>query len=64
MRERQESRQRAADAQFKQYVRQAAESDPNASSAPSDELTKLAGLHQRGVLSDEEFQKAKSRVVV
>jgi hypothetical protein len=64
MRERQESRQRAADAQFKQYVRQAADGDPNVSSTPSDELAKLAGLHQRGVLSDEEFQKAKSRVVV
>jgi uncharacterized membrane protein YcjF (UPF0283 family) len=64
MRERQESRQRAADAQFKQYVRQAADSDPNAGGAPSDELAKLAGLHQRGVLSDDEFQKATSRVVV
>ena len=29
----------------------------------SDELAKLAGLHQRGVLNDEEFARAKSRVV-
>src|ERR1700722_265765 len=29
----------------------------------SDELAKLAGLHQRGVLNDEEFAKAKARVV-
>ena len=32
-------------------------------STASDELTKLAGLHQRGVLNDEEFAKAKARVV-
>jgi hypothetical protein len=29
----------------------------------SDELAKLATLHQRGVLNDEEFQRAKTRVV-
>ena len=27
----------------------------------SDELAKLASLHQRGVLNDEEFARAKSR---
>jgi len=29
----------------------------------SDELSKLADLHQRGVLSDEEFARAKARVL-
>ncbi len=29
----------------------------------SDELAKLADLHQRGVLSDEEFAAAKARVL-
>ena len=29
----------------------------------SDELAKLAELHQRGVLSDEEFARAKARVL-
>ena len=29
----------------------------------SDELAKLASLHQRGVLNDDEFARAKSRVV-
>ncbi|MDC8786556.1 PspC domain-containing protein [Roseateles koreensis] len=29
----------------------------------SDELAKLAELHQRGVLSDEEFARAKGRVL-
>jgi Short C-terminal domain/Phospholipase_D-nuclease N-terminal len=31
---------------------------------PSDELAKLAGLHQRGVLNDEEYQRAKDRMLV
>lgn len=30
---------------------------------PSDELNKLADLHARGALSDEEFAKAKARVI-
>lgn len=29
----------------------------------SDELARLAELHQRGVLSDEEFARAKARVL-
>lgn len=55
---------RAAQAQdeaFKQYVRQAAGSEGSASTA--DQLAKLADLHQRGVLSDEEFQKEKAKVL-
>jgi len=64
MRERQESRARAQDAAFRQYVRQAAaEEDKSTADSSSDELAKLAGLHQRGVLNDEEFQRAKERVV-
>ena len=31
--------------------------------AMSDELNKLADLHQRGVLSDAEFSQAKARVL-
>lgn len=31
--------------------------------AMSDELSKLAELHQRGVLSDTEFSQAKARVL-
>jgi hypothetical protein len=30
----------------------------------SDELVKLAGLHQRGIINDEEFKRAKDRVLV
>jgi hypothetical protein len=61
MRERQEARQRATDAQFRAYVRDAAASDPN-SNTQADELAKLAGLHQRGVLNDQEFEQARMRV--
>ena len=32
-------------------------------SSYSDELARLAELHQRGVLSDEEFARAKARVL-
>ena len=71
MRERQEAQTRARDAAFRDYVRQAAATDgANAGPASngsantaSDELAKLAGLHQRGVLNDDEFARAKSRVV-
>jgi uncharacterized membrane protein YcjF (UPF0283 family) len=79
MQERQEARARAQDAAFRDYVRQAAATDGSAapasaapaSAAPagngattaSDELAKLASLHQRGVLNDDEFARAKSRVV-
>jgi uncharacterized membrane protein YcjF (UPF0283 family) len=79
MHERQEARARAQDVAFREYVRQAAVSDGTTASTTatsataaagnggastaSDELTKLAGLHQRGVLNDDEFAKAKARVV-
>jgi hypothetical protein len=59
MRERQVARQQAADAQFRAYVRDAAASD---SGSQADELAKLASLHQRGVLNDQEFEQARSRV--
>jgi phage shock protein C len=31
--------------------------------ADSDELSKLGDLHQRGILSDEEFARAKARIL-
>lgn len=63
MRERQEDRARAQDAAFRQYVRDAAKSEPTAADTSSDELAKLASLHQRGVLNDEEFARARERVM-
>jgi hypothetical protein len=45
------------------YGEAAGTAEPAAGSSQSDELAKLATLHQRGVLNDEEFQRAKTRVV-
>jgi hypothetical protein len=51
----------AADAQarhdvFRQYLQGAA-------SGPASDLTKLADLKERGVLTDDEFQRAKAKVL-
>ena len=37
--------------------------DATRSDSPSAELERLAGLHARGVLTDEEFQQAKQNVL-
>lgn len=47
---------REQDAAFRSYVRSAAAS-------PADDLAKLEDLHSRGVLSDEEFQRAKQKAL-
>ncbi|HET8977418.1 MAG TPA: SHOCT domain-containing protein [Solirubrobacteraceae bacterium] len=47
---------REQDAAFRSYVRSAAAS-------PADDLAKLEDLHNRGVLSDEEFQRAKQKAL-
>lgn len=39
------------------------EAGGGASSSPVDELAKLAELHDRGKLSDEEFERAKARLL-
>jgi len=41
---------------FRQYVR-------NVAHTPVDDLNALEDLRQRGVLSDEEFEKAKAKVI-
>lgn len=51
--------QQAMQDQFDSYVRQAA--GPGAGSA--DELTKLAGLRDSGVITDEEFAAQKSKLL-
>lgn len=57
MHERAAKRQAEAQSQFETYIRQ------TASSGPSDELAKLADLRDRGVLSESEFEQAKSRLL-
>jgi Short C-terminal domain len=44
------------DQAFRHYVREAA-------SSPADDLVKLADLRDRGVLSEDEFQRAKAKAL-
>lgn len=51
---------------FRSYVREAAAGDGHSGGdghSSSDELTRLAELRDRGIISDEEFQKAKAKVL-
>jgi hypothetical protein len=59
MRERSLAQQEEQRKQLDAYVRQAAGSGGSA----ADELTKLARLHDENKLSDEEFERAKSKIV-
>jgi type VI protein secretion system component VasK len=60
MQERQVRDAQAQDQAFRAYVRDAAGTDGHDS---ADQLATLASLHDRGVLSDEEFQRAKASVL-
>ncbi len=48
------------DKEFRQYVQQAAASGP---ASTADQLTKLADLRDRGVISPEEFEREKAKVL-
>lgn len=50
----------ARDQAFRSYVRDAAGSD---SGGTADEIAKLADLRDRGVISEDDFQQGKSRVL-
>jgi membrane protein implicated in regulation of membrane protease activity len=60
MRERQLAQQREAKTELDAYIRQTA--GPGGGSA-ADELTKLAKLHDEKKLSDQEFERAKAKIV-
>jgi type VI protein secretion system component VasK len=51
---------RQQDAEFRQYVQQAAASAP---ASTADQLAKLADLRDRGVISAEEFEREKAKVL-
>ncbi|HZC53608.1 MAG TPA: SHOCT domain-containing protein [Mycobacterium sp.] len=51
----------ARDAEFRQYVKSAAGSDGH---SQADEIAQLADLHEKGVLNDAEFERAKSKLLV
>jgi ABC-type multidrug transport system fused ATPase/permease subunit len=48
------------DKEFRQYVQQAAASAP---ASTADQLAKLADLRDRGVISAEEFEREKAKVL-
>jgi hypothetical protein len=57
----QEQEQQALDAQAAQQ--QAVAPSAGLGSAQIDQLTQLAGLHDQGVLSDEEFAAQKAKIL-
>ena len=60
MHERAAAQARQQDQQFRQYVQQAASSAP---ANTADQLSKLADLRDRGVISAEEFEREKAKVL-
>jgi Short C-terminal domain/Phospholipase_D-nuclease N-terminal len=62
MRERALAQQQEQQKQLDTYIRQTAGSGAGGGSA-ADELTKLAALHDQNKLSDEEFERAKAKIV-
>ena len=49
---------RAKDHEFREYIRQAAGEGSSA-----DQLAKLADLHDRGAITDQEFEQAKAGIL-
>jgi hypothetical protein len=60
MHERQARQVQAQDDAFRSYVRDATAGDGHDG---TDELTRLAGLHDSGALDDEEFRQAKAKIL-
>ena len=60
MHERAVAQARHQDQEFRQYVQQAASSAP---ANTADQLSKLADLRDRGVISAEEFEREKAKVL-
>jgi hypothetical protein len=50
----------AQEAAFRDYVQNVAATD---SGGPAGEITKLADLRDRGVITEDEFQRAKARAI-
>ena len=60
MARRDQERQQATQAEFREYVRGATSTG---STSSADELVKLADLRDRGLLNDEEFQAQKAKIL-
>jgi hypothetical protein len=63
MRERALAQQQEQQKQLDTYIRQTAGSGGAGGGSAADELTKLAALHDQNKLSDEEFERAKAKIV-
>jgi archaellum biogenesis protein FlaJ (TadC family) len=48
---------------FRSYVRDAASSSSNGGNGQADQLSKLADLRDQGIISDEEFQRGKAKIL-
>ena len=60
MHERAVAQARHQDQEFRQYVQQAAATAP---ASTADQLTKLADLRDRGVITSEEFDREKAKIL-
>ncbi len=60
MHERAVQRAQQQDAQFRNYVQQATADSP---ASTADQLTKLADLRDRGVITSEEFEREKAKLL-
>jgi hypothetical protein len=58
MQERSMKQAQQQDQQFREYVQQAA-----GSSSTADELSKLAGLRDQGVITADEFEREKAKLL-
>jgi hypothetical protein len=58
-----EQNQRIDDLEQQQAPAAPAAPDPGATSAMTDQLSKLAALHTQGVLTDDEFAAAKAKTL-
>ncbi|MFD3664976.1 SHOCT domain-containing protein [Streptomyces sp. NPDC058659] len=53
---------KASEAAFQDYIRKTAGTGPSAGGA-TDELARLADLKEKGAITNEEFEKAKAKVL-
>ncbi|MEU5216672.1 SHOCT domain-containing protein [Streptomyces sp. NPDC020807] len=63
MTQRETARARDAEAAFQDYIRETAGPGAGGTGSAGDELTRLVGLKERGALTEEEFQKAKAKIL-
>jgi len=63
MGEREMRRARAQEQAFRSYVQDAAATGPKPQGAKADQLGTLAALHDKGAITDAEYEQAKNKVL-